>query len=258
MTDSHSLTHGELHYAILRHVIDHGYAPNVRELSQELMTSSKASVEDVSTALKSLAEYHGVVLHPSNNNSNPEVWVIHPFSLAPTNFVVRCNGRHWWGNCAWCSLGVAALLVNDNKEKKKKQEQKSDGEDDLEITISTRLGADTEAIDIHIRNGRVVEENLVIHFPIPMLRAWDNVIYTCSTMLVFRDQAEVERWSRAHRIPVGDVQPITNIWNFAREWYGNHLNRDWVKWTNSEAADMFSRYGLTHPVWHIPTTNTRF
>eukprot|EP01102_Stenamoeba_stenopodia_P003019 TRINITY_DN12952_c0_g1_i2.p1 TRINITY_DN12952_c0_g1~~TRINITY_DN12952_c0_g1_i2.p1 ORF type:complete len:253 (-),score=42.37 TRINITY_DN12952_c0_g1_i2:101-859(-) len=246
-----TFTHGALHHAIIRFVIDHGYAPNVDELSQLLLSGQPEAHDRVTTALKALADYHGVVLHPHNT----DVWVIHPFSLAPTNFVVRCGERHWWGNCAWCSLGVAALLVNDAKQKRQ-----SDDNDNanVEVTISTRIGADTDPIDIHIRNGRVVEEDLVIHFPIPMLRAWDNVIYTCSTMLLFRNRAEVENWSTKHRIPVGDVQPVSNVWAFAQEWYGNHLSREWVKWTNNEAIAMFQRYGLTHPVWHIPTSDVRF
>ena len=41
---------------------------------------------------------------------------------------------------------------------------------------------------IAIRDGKIVESNYYIHFPIPMQNAWDNVIYTCSTMLLFENE----------------------------------------------------------------------
>jgi hypothetical protein len=45
-------------------------------------------------------------------------------------------------------------------------------------------------------------------------------------------------------IPKGDVQPISKIWEFSKEWYGNHLNPNWQKWTSEEAAQIFEKFGL--------------
>ncbi len=225
------ITHGMLHSTILQFIIQHGYGPDLTDLTG-LLDASETQVAD---ALKALQDYHGVVLHPNT----ARIWVIHPFSLAPTSFVVQTAHGEWWGNCAWCSLGVAALLNQD-------------------VSITTTLGADRQQVSIHIQNGQIVESGYVVHFPIPMTQAWDNVIYTCSTMLLFASVAEVDRWSQQHRIPKGDVQPIEKIWHFAREWYGNHLNPQWEKWTNGQAQAIFQRHGLTHPVWHIPQSNERF
>ena len=76
-------------------------------------------------------------------------------------------GNNWWGCCAWCSLGVAAIIKGD-------------------VVITTSLGAHGEKVDISITDGEVAEEDLLVHFPVSMKQAWDNVIYTCSTMLVFK------------------------------------------------------------------------
>ena len=225
------ITHGQLHSTILRYIIEHGFAPHL----SDIVTLLNAAESEVAAALTALQDYHGVVLHPGTSR----IWVIHPFALAPTNFVVRTAQREWWGNCAWCSLGVAALLNQD-------------------VTITTALGADRQQVSVHIQNGQIVESGYVIHFPIPMTQAWDNVIYTCSTMLLFEGEGEVDRWSVQHRIPKGDVQPIAKIWDFAREWYGNHLNPQWEKWTNRQAQAIFQRHGLTHAIWHIPQSNERF
>jgi hypothetical protein len=220
-----------LHYAIIKFIINHGYAPDTPELANLLHLSE----DDVINALKSLQDDHGVVLHPQS----PKIWVIHPFSLAPTNFLVSCGDGEWWGNCAWCSLGVAALL-NRN------------------VTITTALGANDRQVSIHIQDGQIVENNYYVHFPVPMRHAWDNVIYTCSTMLLFENEKQIDEWSQRHRISKGDIQPITKIWEFSKVWYGNHLNPNWKKWTTEEAQQIFEKFGLTDDIWKIPVSNTRF
>jgi hypothetical protein len=225
------VTNSSLHYTILKHIIDKGYAPDLKELTHLL----DATEDEVKEGLYQLQDYHGVVLHPHE----PKVWVIHPFSTAPTNFIVKSAKGQWWGNCAWCSLGVAALLNDD-------------------CTITTSFGAHGESITIHIEQGEVREKELFIHFPVPMKDAWNNVIYTCSTMLVFKNPSEIENWTRQHHIPQGDIQPISKIWAFSKKWYGNHLNPQWQKWTMKEAQEIFQAFQLEHPVWQLETSNTRF
>jgi hypothetical protein len=220
-----------LHYTLIRYILDHGHAPDRKDLGRMLDLPEP----EVAAALDRLAEGHGVVLHPHQ----PEVWAIHPFALAPTNFWVRSGDRAWWGNCAWCSLGIAALVGQD-------------------VTISTTFGAEGRPVDLHLHQGQVLEPDLLVHFPVPMRRCWDNVVYSCSNMLVFEDRPAVEDWCRRHRIPLGDTQPLSRFWPFAREWYGRHLDRQWRKWTSDEARDLFQRHGLTGDTWEVPTTGTRF
>jgi len=220
-----------LHYTILHYIINSGYAPSRFQIAKLL----NKSISDVEKDLQALADYHGVVLHPHV----PEIWVIHPFSLAPTNFYVQSKRGEWWGNCAWCSLGIAALLQED-------------------VKITTTIGAQTEQIEINIIDGEVKEKDYFIHFPIPMTNAWDNVIYTCSNMLIFRNNEEVSIWCSRHNIPKGDLQPIDRIWQFSQKWYGNHLNPEWTKWTQAEAQQMFTEYGLNGPVWQLGNSEDRF
>ena len=225
------ISNSTLHYTILRYIIDTGYAPDVTTLSGLLRSSDEAIIQ----GLFALQEYHGVVLHPNS----PKIWVIHPFSLAPTNFLVKSETGTWWGNCAWCSLGIAALLNED-------------------VTISTRIAAYDKQVTIHIKDGTLREKDLYIHFPVPMKNAWDNVIYTCSNMLIFENETQINEWSKRHNIPKGDIQPISNIWAFSREWYGNHLNPEWTKWTMQEAKEMFAKYNLTGATWDLETSGKRF
>ncbi|WP_422861105.1 alkylmercury lyase family protein [Flagellimonas sp. W118] len=225
------ITNSNLHFLIIKGIIDNGFAPNVDELAKTLNEDKNQIVK----GLNELQEYHGVVLHPNE----PKVWVIHPFSLAPTNFYVKTRNGEWWGNCAWCSLGVAALLKDD-------------------VKITTTIGAETKQIEINIINEDIQEKNYFIHFPIPMKNAWDNVIYTCSNMLIFENEEQIDKWTKRHNIPKGDIQPIEKIWNFSKKWYGNHLNPKWTKWTIEEAKEMFREFELNGKTWSLETSDERF
>jgi Alkylmercury lyase len=119
------------------------------------------------------------------------------------------------------------------------------------------LGAEGAPAVIHIDDHRV-RENLVVHFPIPMTHAWDNVVYTCSTILVFATDTDVDAWSQRHAILRGDVQPIQRVYDFARVWYGRHLEDEWRKWTADEARDLFEHFRFTGRIWSLPASDQRF
>ena len=225
------ITHSSLHHRIFSHFIKVGNAPSIDDLAAGLDQPRGAVVE----GLKALQEYHGVVLHPGSS----EIWVIHPFSTAPTPFWVQGAKRAWWGNCAWCSLGIVALLKED-------------------ATITTTLGGETHQVSLRIEGGRLRDEGYLVHFPVPMKQAWDNVIYTCSTMLLFDSEVAIDRWCRSHRVPRGDAQPVAKVWEFAKTWYGRHLDEDWAKWSAAEARALFARFGLRGSIWDIPEVASRF
>jgi Alkylmercury lyase/Bacterial regulatory proteins, gntR family len=225
------LNNSTLHYVIIDTLLTHGRAPSVAELAERFDVSRPR----VGEALHDLAEYHGVVLHPGSG----EIWVVHPFSTAPTGFLVRAGEHEWWGNCAWCSLGVVELAGGTG-------------------TITTALGAAGPQVTVRIEDSRVLDRDYVVHFPIKMVNAWDNVLFTCSMMLLFESEAAVDTWCAKRSKAKGDVRPIEQVWGFAREWYGRHHDPDWAKWTPDEAAAMFARHDLTGPIWELPAGGERF
>jgi len=225
------LTHASLHHAILQHFLDRGHAPT----HARLIEMFDVDAATMTRALDELAAYHGVVLHPHA----PEVWVAHPFSSTPTTFTVRQGDRRWWGNCASCSLGLAAMLGGSG------------------VTIETKLGGEGAPVTIRVDDHRV-DTDLLVHFPIAMTRVWDNVLFTCSVMLVFADEAAVDEWSLRHGLPRGDTRPIQRVYDFARVWYGRHLDPAWRKWSVDEARELFARFGLDGPIWELPTGGGRF
>ena len=85
------ITNSSLHHILIKKIIEDGFAPSNEALAAHFGTNEQAVIK----ALYALQEYHGVVLHPNE----PKVWVIHPFSLAPTNFCIKSADGLWWGNC---------------------------------------------------------------------------------------------------------------------------------------------------------------
>ena len=77
---------------------------------------------------------------------------------------------------------------------------------------------------VRVENGRLRDEGLLVHFPVPMRHVWDNVIYTCSTMLLFESEAKIDDWCNRHRIPKGSVQPLSRVFELAKVWYGRHAD----------------------------------
>lgn len=225
---------GALHHAIMTSLTEQGHAPSCDDLAAHFDVERSIVV----SALQALQHEHGVVLHPHV----PEVWIAHPFATTPTPFTVRRGSDRWWGNCAWCSLGVAVLVARPGEP----------------VSVATTLGGEDEQVTLRIVDGVLEDDAYVVHFPVPMTRAWDNVVYTCSVMQLFRDAAHVDEWCERHRIPRGDIRPVATVLAFANDWYGRHLEPDWRKWSTDEAARIFERHGLTGPVWALAGSSERF
>jgi len=77
-------------------------------------------------------------------------------------------------------------------------------------------------------------------------------------MLVFKDEQQINNWTKRHNIPRGDVQPISNVWEFSKKWYGNHLDPAWTKWSMQEAKEIFAQFNLTAKIWELESSDTRF
>ena len=221
----------ELHQTILATIVDNGFAPTIGSLA-DIFGCSTGTVKH---SLHELEDYHGVVLHKHNG----EIWVAHPFSLAPTNFLIRSKKREWWGNCAWCSLGVAALVAN-------------------EVQITTTLGANDKQVTIEVAGKEINQPDLLVHFPTPMSRIWDNVIYSCSMMLVFETEGQIDRWCSIHNVAKGGIKRLDALYPFAAEWYGRYLDPNWRKWTISEVRELMDRHGFSGPIWSLPNDKGRF
>src|SRR5262249_31700123 len=161
------------------------------------------------------------------------------FSASPTGVWVQGTERGWWAPCLWCAMGIAVLAAPD-------------------AVVHTRIGGEREEACIRLRSGRLVSDDLAVHFALPARDAWSNVVHWCATVLPFRAVADVAPWCTRHGLPYGDVVPLTTVLELARSWYGRHLDRDWRKWTLAEAQAIFDRVGLHGDIWKLPVSAGTF
>jgi hypothetical protein len=63
-----------------------------------------------------------------------------------------------------------------------------------DATLTNRLGAIGDEVNITVKDGILLDKDYVVHFSIPMRNVWDNVNYTCSVHLLCHNEVEVDEW----------------------------------------------------------------
>jgi hypothetical protein len=62
--------------------------------SHEIAAYLNVSIADVENAFGRLADAHHIALAPGTSS----IWMAHPFSGIPTNFIAEIDGKTYWGN----------------------------------------------------------------------------------------------------------------------------------------------------------------
>lgn len=90
-----------------------------------------------------------------------KIRMANPFSGIPTDFKVTTNGKTYFANCAWDMLGIPAALHSD-------------------AVIEAKFTESNEKIELQITNYklRTTNHNLLIHFPLPFSRWYDDLVFT--------------------------------------------------------------------------------
>jgi hypothetical protein len=113
------------------------------------MTGAPPPVVD-EEAVAGLAAQHVVVMEPGTRH----IRMAHPFAAHRDGTEVRAGVRRWWGNCAWDGLGIVAAL----------------GLRDADLLA--------DGHEIAVRQGRLVEADLLFHVAVPAARWWEDIGYT--------------------------------------------------------------------------------
>jgi hypothetical protein len=214
-----------LHYLMMKHVIETGHAPTISELSA-LADFSPSQTED---GVRELARMHGVILVPNSL----EVWSLHPFALMPTRFWVTAGQGGWWANCAWCSLAIGAALRADTK-------------------ICTGDGGEGDPLEFRIEQGRASRPDLLMHFPYPPERWWDNPYCPCGNILFFSSPKKIASWCARHHRPRGAILSIATGIALAQEWFGDYASPAWRRKSPEQARAIFEKLNLDPQFWNMP------
>jgi hypothetical protein len=111
---------------------------------------------EVREAFRLLAEGHVYVLEPGDGG---RLRMANPFSAVPTRFLVDAGGKRYFANCAWDALGIVAVLGGTG-------------------TVRTSCPDCGEPLDIKVDSGRLAGAEGVVHFSVPAIHSWDDIVFT--------------------------------------------------------------------------------
>jgi len=148
----------QIRHFVYNHFADITHAPSVEETA----THFNISAEEAGEYYNELHNRHAFFLEPDTLT----VRMVNPFSGIPTEFKVHANGRTYYANCAWDMLGIPATLHSD-------------------AVIEAVCTESNEIVRIEIRNDQItnhraasLRDQLIIHFPIPFARWYDDLVFT--------------------------------------------------------------------------------
>jgi hypothetical protein len=70
-------------------------------------------------------------------------------------------------------------------------------------------------------------------------------------MLLFRDEAHVDRWCGVREMTRGALLTPEQAWQLAQGWYKEKLKPEWRRPTVEEAEALLASIGLTGAFWNL-------
>jgi hypothetical protein len=136
---------------IYSHLVDTTRPPNVDETARHF----DISAEEAGVLYKELANRHAIFLEPETLT----VRMAWPFSGVPTDFKVHVDGKIYFANCAWDMLGIPAALHTD-------------------AVIEAVFTESNEPVQLEVKDGQITNYHLLVHFPLPFARWYDDLVFT--------------------------------------------------------------------------------
>ena len=140
----------DLRNATYRRFVELGRAPTPEDIAK----ATGRSESHVRDAWRRLHDAHALVLDESG-----QIRMANPFSAVPTPFRVHAAGRDWYANCGWDSFGIGAALNVDS-------------------IIDAECADCHEPIQLHVRDGRPDDIDLLFHVPVPAIDWWQDIGFT--------------------------------------------------------------------------------
>lgn len=152
----------QIRHFVYQHFADTTHPPSVDVAAAHF----NISMEETEEYYKELHNRHAFFL----DLETMTVLMANPFSGIPTDFKVHVNDKTYYANCAWDMLGIPAALHCD-------------------AIIEAKFTESNETVKLEIKNGNVAlaavpgggdaaSSDLLIHFPLPFSRWYDDLTFT--------------------------------------------------------------------------------
>jgi hypothetical protein len=141
----------EVRHFVYNHFADTTQPPSVEDAAKHF----NISTEEASEIYKELHKRHAFFLEPGTLT----IRMANPFSGVSTDFKVHAKGKTYYANCAWDMLGIPAALHSD-------------------AVIEAVCTESSDVVQVEIKNWQVANSNLLVHFPLPFARWYDDLVFT--------------------------------------------------------------------------------
>lgn len=136
---------------VYRHFAETTRPPSVQEVASHFACTP----EEAASAYEGLHQRHALFLKPGMH----EILMANPFSGVETPFKVRAQGKTYFANCAWDSLGIPAALHTDAE-------------------IDALCAQTSEPIRLQVKDAQVRHDGALVHFLIPFREWYDDLVST--------------------------------------------------------------------------------
>lgn len=141
----------QIRHFVYQHFADTTHAPSVDETAAHF----NISTEEATEYYTELHNRHALFL----DLESMTVRMANPFSGIPTDFKVHANGKTYFANCAWDMFGIPATLHTD-------------------AVIEAVCTESNDVVHLEIRDGQITNYELLVHYPLPFARWYDDLTFT--------------------------------------------------------------------------------
>jgi hypothetical protein len=126
--------------------------PSIEEIGARFQLSH----DDARATLHRLNDAHMLLLHPGAD----DIQMAHPLSGIPTPFRVYAGDQLLYANCAWDTLGIAAMVKRD-------------------VQVEAVEAFSGEAISYQVVDGDLqADDDLLVNYALPFAQWYDDLIHT--------------------------------------------------------------------------------
>lgn len=136
---------------VYRHFAETTHPPQVDQAASHFALTH----DEAAAAYEELHQHHALFLKPGTH----EILMANPFSGVETPFKVHANGKTYFANCAWDSLGIPAALHVD-------------------VETEGVCAESGEPIQLSVRNQQVEDTSALVHFLIPFREWYNDLTFT--------------------------------------------------------------------------------